>query len=142
VYPYTTLVGAQEFGYEDERPAYKRKPRSMTIAAFRPIRAQACDLLVTRLASLGDADPAIDLLSHSVTADLVRTPSPYDDERLYKHREDLIDALICAWTGLLWRRWGLDRCQVLGADDPTVPKATIVAPRRIDKRRAAARGQA
>jgi hypothetical protein len=25
-YPYTALVGAEELGYDDERPKYKRKP--------------------------------------------------------------------------------------------------------------------
>jgi predicted RNase H-like nuclease len=133
VYPYTTIVGAEEFGYENERPRYKRKPRGMTIADFRPIRAQACDLLIGRLASLRDADPVIDLLSNAETAGLVHNSSPQDNDRRYKHREDLIDALICAWTGLLWLRWGFDRCQVLGAEDPTIPRATIVAPRRISE---------
>jgi predicted RNase H-like nuclease len=55
-------------------------------------------------------------------------------DREYKHREDLIDAAICAWTGLLWLRHGLDRCQVLGdVGDPS--GATIIAPARSSQRR-------
>ena len=36
VYPYTTLVGAAELGYELERPAYKRRPRSLDAADVPP----------------------------------------------------------------------------------------------------------
>jgi predicted RNase H-like nuclease len=50
----------------------------------------------------------------------------------YKHREDLIDALLCAWTASLRARHGLDRCQVLGLPAKTTdePIATIIAPVR------------
>ncbi|CAN5761975.1 MAG: hypothetical protein ACR2HP_11760 [Ilumatobacteraceae bacterium] len=65
-------------------------------------------------------------------------PTPLTD-RAAEHREDLIDALLCAWTGLLWLRHGLARCQVLGADEPAVSvdgmRATIVAPARPEQRR-------
>ena len=72
--------------------------------------------------------------SHPVTAELVTEPSPLDD-RAYKHREDLVDALICAWTGLLWIRHGFDRCQVLGLEgEPPPPAATIIAPCRPAQR--------
>ena len=33
-YPYTTIVGANELGYVDERPRYKRKPRRMRIGGL------------------------------------------------------------------------------------------------------------
>ena len=39
VFPYTTLVGAAELGYEHERPVYKRKPRHLTPDEFRRLRA-------------------------------------------------------------------------------------------------------
>jgi predicted RNase H-like nuclease len=62
-------------------------------------------------------------------------PSPQGN-REYKHREDLIDALLCAWTASLWLRHGFARCQVLGvsgaADEAA---ATIVAPARPEQRR-------
>ena len=39
VFPYTTLVGAAELGYEHERPVYKRKPRHLSPDEFRRLRA-------------------------------------------------------------------------------------------------------
>ena len=42
--------------------------------------------------------------------------SPLKDGE-YKHREDLLDAAICAWTAALWARWGEVRYQVLGLDE-------------------------
>jgi predicted RNase H-like nuclease len=132
-YPYTTIVGYEPFGY-DVRPLYKRKPRRMRAADFRPLRAQACDGLIRRLAALAAADPPLDLRSHRVTARLVIEPSPLED-RPYKHREDLVDAALCAWTASFWRRFGLERCQVLGAA-PGVgrPAPTIIAPARWGQR--------
>jgi predicted RNase H-like nuclease len=120
-YPYTTLVGVEELGY-DVRPLYKRKPRTMPVAAWRPVRAANCDELVRRLGTLVPLD------SHPVTAAL-RDPSPADDTA-YKHREDLIDALLAAWTARLWAGHGFARCQVLGD-----PPATIIAPARPEQRR-------
>jgi predicted RNase H-like nuclease len=132
-YPYTTLVGARELGYEDERPRYKRKPRGMTVAQWRPLRAAACDVLIARVGALARADPPLDLRSHRLTAQLLDEPSPLED-RPYKHREDLIDACLAGWTAALWRRRGQTRCRVLGADDPLVDergrRATIIAPSR------------
>ena len=61
-----------------------------------------------------------------MTAALLAEPTPLAD-RSAKHREDLLDAVLCAWTGLLWLRHGLDRCQVLGDHDGD-PPATILAP--------------
>ena len=132
VYPYTTLVGAIELGY-DERPVYKRKPRSLPLGEFRARRAANCDDLVGRLGTLLTADPPIDLTSHPVTRALAVERSPLDNRR-YKHREDLIDAVLCAWTGLLWLAHGLKRCQILGIGDPEIPVATIIAPARSEQR--------
>jgi predicted RNase H-like nuclease len=58
-YPYTTLVGASELGYETERPRYKRKPRGMPVAHWRPLRQGACDDLIHRLIGLAQADPPL-----------------------------------------------------------------------------------
>ena len=134
VYPYTTLVGAVELGYDVERPVYKRRPTSIPLGDFRASRAATCDDLIGRLRTLRDADPPIDLMSHPVTRTLADEGSPIRD-RLYKHREDLIDAVICAWTGLLWLEHGPSRCQVLGVGDRDAPLATIIAPARPAQRR-------
>jgi predicted RNase H-like nuclease len=137
VFPYTTLVGAPELGYDDERPIYKRRPkslRSLSMNAFRELRAANCDELIRRLATLRTADPPLDLASHDATDALIEEPSPIADDA-YKHREDLIDAVLCAWTGRLWLARGLDRCQVLGVGDPLTPVATIIAPARPEQRR-------
>lgn len=137
-YPYTTLVGAIEFGHPEERPRYKRGPKKMPVAEFRPLRATACDGIIERLGALAAADPPLDLMSHPVTAALAQDPSPLSD-RDYKHREDLIDGAISAWTAMLWWRHGLERCQVLGL--PETPRAellaTIIAPARPEQRAAA-----
>jgi predicted RNase H-like nuclease len=129
-YPYTTLVGAQEFGLPDERPLYKRKPKKMKAAEFRPIRAHACDGVIARLAALDKAGPRLDIRTHAATRDLIETPSPEND-RPYKHREDLIDAAICAWTALLWQS-DSERCSVLGPtlEDHPDPAGTIIGPAR------------
>ncbi len=136
-YPYTTLVGAKELGYSkaDKRPLYKRKPKRMKIAEFRPLREANCDDLLRRMAYLVKADPPMDLQSHPETRKLLTTPSP-SDNREYKHREDLLDAALCAWTASLWTKWGTERCQVLG-DQPAdgAKVATIIAPARPEQRR-------
>jgi len=133
VYPYTTLVGVAELGY-DERPIYKRRPASVPLSEFRAKRATNCDELIGRLVTLRTAEPPIDLTSHPVTRALVDEASPLND-RKYKHREDLIDAALCAWTGLIWLGYGLKRCQILGIGDPATPIATIIAPARPEQRR-------
>ena len=133
-YPYTTLVGAAELGYDVERPRYKRKPKGLAAAEWRLVRARECDVLLRRLARLEFADPPVLLASHPGTAELLEQSSPIGDVP-YKHREDLIDALICAWTASLWHRHGLDRCQVLGEAPGVGPAATIVAPARAEQRR-------
>ncbi len=103
-YPYATLVGVEELGYDIERPRYKRKPRHLPIAQWRTERAANCDTLIRRLGQLADADPPLLLRSHPLTRDLAEQPSPTTDSA-YKHREDLIDALLCAWTASLWVAW-------------------------------------
>jgi predicted RNase H-like nuclease len=134
-YPYTTLVGAVELGYDIQRPRHKRPPRGMPAAQWRPKRAAACDELLRRLSSLATADPPLKLASHPITQRLIGEPSPIDDAA-YKHREDLIDALLCAWTAALWARHGLARCQVLGHHGSlsSGPAATIIAPARAEQR--------
>ena len=139
-FPYLALVGAAELGYDDERPVYKRKPRHVATADFGALRAANTDEIIRRLATR--AVPPIDLRSHPVTAVLLDEPTPLT-LRAAKHREDLLDAVLCAWTGLLWLHHGLDRCQVLGdpegrddgrrSDDS--PAATVVAPCRPEQRR-------
>jgi predicted RNase H-like nuclease len=130
-FPYLALVGAPAFGYDLERPIYKRKPKHLTPSEFRVVRAANADEIVRRVAALDD--PPIDLRSHAVTAQLLDEPTPLAD-RAAKHREDLLDALLCAWTGLLWWHHGLTRCQVLGGDED--PPATVIAPCRPEQRRA------
>jgi predicted RNase H-like nuclease len=138
-YPFCTLTGAPELGYDRERPRYKRQPRRLPVAAWRPQRAANCDELIRRLGGLATADPPLRLDSHPVTRQLTAQPSPLGDAA-YKHREDLIDALLCAWTAALWLRHGLRRCQVLGLPDgaaagtAAAPAATIIVPARPEQR--------
>ena len=60
-YPYTTIVGVEQLGYDDKRPAYKRATKGTPAARAWPIRTAACDELIRRLANLRDADPPLDL---------------------------------------------------------------------------------
>jgi hypothetical protein len=83
-YPYTTLVGAHELGYDHQRPGYKRKPAALTMAAWRPVRAATCEDLINRTTALHRADPPLLLLSHSATRQLVTERSPLSDTA-YKH---------------------------------------------------------
>jgi len=137
-FPYLALVGAPELGYDRERPIYKRKPRQLDHGTFRVLRARNTDEVVRRVATR--CDPPIHLRSHPVTAALVDEPTPLVD-RAAKHREDLLDAVLCAWTGLLWLHRGLERCQVLGAaavdgtGDEDPPPAVVIAPCRPEQRR-------
>jgi predicted RNase H-like nuclease len=136
-YPYTSLVGAAEFGYDVERPRYKRPNLALPPAERRAFRASGCDELLRRMRGLTHATPPLDLESHPVTARLLDEPSPLVDAA-YKHREDLLDATICAWTAALWARFGTERCQVLGstaAPDAHGRHATIIAPAKPIQRR-------
>ena len=134
-YPYTTIVGTHELGYEYERPIYKRKPKRMNSSVFRTIRRINCDILIRRIGKLKNADPPLDLLTHADTRQLKSYKSPIVDKH-YKHREDLLDATICAWTAAFWYRWGLARCQVLGKNDVSINgfRSTIIAPARLEQR--------
>lgn len=105
------------------------------MAEFRPRRAADCDDLLRSMATLVNADPPLDLNSHPETRDLITTKSPLED-RPYKHREDLLDAALCAWAASLWTKWGTERCQVLGDEQSDGTKlATIIAPARPEQRR-------
>ena len=134
-YPYTTIVGAEELGYDTVRPSYKRAPKGMPAAEAWPIRTAACDALISRVAELKDHVPPVDLGSHEETGHLVTGPSP-TASAAYKKREDLLDAVICAWTAALWHRFGTARCQVLGVpeDGSPVDNGTIIAPCREAQR--------
>ena len=138
-YPYTTLVGAEEFGYDDKRPRYKRMGTSLPIGDRRAARAAVCDDLIQRVWALRSASPPLNLATHATTDALVTEESPLLDAP-YKHREDLIDALLSAWTASLWWHHGALRCQVLGAHDEVSDdghRATIIAPARPEQRRPA-----
>ena len=135
-YPYTTIVGMAELGYDLERPRYKRLDRTLPVAVGRQRRATAGDELIERMSALTTADPPLGLASHEVTRALLEHPSPIDDVP-YKHREDLLDAALCAWTASIWHRHGTERVQILGEDDEPDAEgriATIVAPARPEQR--------
>jgi predicted RNase H-like nuclease len=135
-YPYTTIVGVPELGYDDKRPAYKRAPKGMPAAEAWPIRIAACDELIRRVAGLANLAPPVDIASHPETKRLLDELSPARS-RDYKLREDLLDAVICAWTAAYWHGHGLERSQLLGVPDrpsadPLIP--TIIAPARPEQR--------
>lgn len=115
-YPHTTLVGAPELGYSDARPRYKKLDPSVPPPERRAARASVADDLIARLARLRTAEPPMDLATHPVTKELLDTSTP-SKESAHKHREDLIDAAICAWTAAAWSHFGLERFQVLGSTD-------------------------
>ena len=135
VWPGTAVPGSAA-AVSNERSSYKRKLPNLRAAQWRAERAANCDTLTGRLGQLADADPPLLLQSHPVTRDLAGQPSPVSDPA-YKHREDLIDALLCAWTASLWVRHGFDRCQVLGlpATPNGDPAATMIVPARPEQRR-------
>lgn len=140
-YPYTTIVGIDLFGYDVERPRYKRLERALPGAEARARRAAATDELIKRLDRLAAANPPLDFRSHPVTADIAASPTPVSGEKDRKHREDLIDAALCAYTAAYWHRFGTARTQALGRIDPhTLDRdargrvASIVAPARATDR--------
>jgi len=135
-YPYTALVGATEFGYEVERPRYKRPHLGLPSGERQAFRASECDELIRRFAGFGQVAPPINLASHPATRALL-DPSPLGSAE-YKHREDLLDAAICAWTAALWATTERERCQVLGEGsvaDERGRRAVIIAPAREEQRR-------
>jgi predicted RNase H-like nuclease len=135
-YPYTTIVGTEELGYDAERPRYKRLTRGIPAAEGRTIRAVAFDELIRGVGRLRDAVPPVDLASHPVTRALLDEPSTTVAAD-HKHREDLLDAVLCAWTAALWHVHGEERVQVLGRFSPPDAqgrRATIVAPARPGQR--------
>src|SRR5262249_62246731 len=84
------------------RRGKKHNPNRPPAVGGRPIPADPCAGLVRRLDRLDEPAPPLRLRSHPRTDELLAL-SPLD-ERAYKHREDLIDAVICAWTAALWHR--------------------------------------
>ncbi|QWS34877.1 DUF429 domain-containing protein [Curtobacterium aetherium] len=138
-YPYTTLVGVEEFGYDDERPRYKRLDTSVPPAVARQRRAVAFDDLVQRIRTT-PLDPPLGLDGHPATRELA-TPSVLHGPT-HKHREDLLDGVLCAWTAAFWERHGDGRVQVLGSDpgfpsdapDAAGRRPVVVAPARPSQR--------
>ncbi|WP_176491632.1 DUF429 domain-containing protein [Curtobacterium sp. 'Ferrero'] len=142
-YPYTTLVGVEELGHDDERPRYKRLDTRIPPAEARARRAVAFDELVHRIRTT-PLDPPLLLDSHPLTAGLAEPSGVHGPT--HKHREDLLDGALCAWTAAFWERHGDGRVQVLGRDpglpsDPAEPpdeagrRPVIVAPARPSQRR-------
>jgi predicted RNase H-like nuclease len=140
-YPYTTLVGVEEFGYDDERPRYKRLDPTVPPAVARQRRAEAFDELVRRIRAT-PFDPPLDLDSHPLTRALA-DPSVLHGPT-HKHREDLLDGVLCAWTAAFWERHGDRRVQVLGGE-PSLPsdpvdaagrRPVVIAPARETQRHA------
>jgi len=136
-YPYTTLVGAPELGFDGSRPRYKRLAPLLATAERRPHRAAEFRLVLEAVAGLAHADPPLDVMTHPRAAALV-ADGPAMVEREHKHLEDLLDGLLCAWTAAYWTRHGPARSQVLGATDPVVDelgrRGTIIAPARPHQR--------
>jgi predicted RNase H-like nuclease len=136
-YPYTTLVGAPELGFDAMKPRYKRLAPLLATAERRPHRAAEFRVVLDRVAALAQADPPLDVATHPRAAALV-ADGPAIVERQHKHLEDLLDGLICAWTASYWARHGTARSQVLGATDPVVDelgrRGTIIAPARPHQR--------
>ncbi|MFH6779888.1 DUF429 domain-containing protein, partial [Clavibacter michiganensis] len=96
-YPYTTLVGAPELGFDAMKPRYKRLAPLLATADRRPHRAAEFRMVLDAVAGLADADPPLDVSTHPRAAALV-ADGPAIVERQHKHLEDLLDGLICAWT--------------------------------------------
>ena len=113
--PVATIVELASRGHPEVRAEVARNPGT-------PVR---------RVARLKNADPPMDLYTHPATRCLVTEKSP-TETKAYKHREDLLDAALCAWTAALWSRWGGARCQILGLEEeaPTGLRPTIIAPYR------------
>ena len=123
-YPYTALVGALGFA---PRPAYKRRPKAVPTPDWRTHRAGQFRRIVTALVDVAPTLAPLDITSHDMTAALLDNPPTNNQD--YKHQEDLLDAVLCAWTAQLWLRHGTERCQVLrGQTSVTGAVASIIAP--------------
>ncbi len=138
-YPYTTLVGVEELGYDVERPRYKRLDLTVPPATARARRAAAFDELVRRLRET-PLDPPLRLDTHPLTRALADSSGIHGPT--HKHREDLLDGALCAWTAAFWERHGDERVQILGGD-PRLPsdaldeagrRPVVVAPARPSQR--------
>ncbi len=138
-YPYTTLVGVEELGYDVERPRYKRLDLRVPPATARARRAEAFDELVRRLRET-PLDPPLQLDTHPLTRALAEPSGIHGPT--HKHREDLLDGALCAWTAAFWERHGDGRVQILGGD-PCLPsdavdeagrQPVVVAPARPSQR--------
>lgn len=123
-YPYTALVGALGFA---PRPAYKRRPKTVPTPEWRTYRASEFRRIVTALTDVASTLAPLDIASHEVTATLLDEPPT--GNRDYKAQEDLLDAVLCAWTAQVWLRHGMARCQVLrGLPSREGVVASIIAP--------------
>ncbi|WP_416395401.1 MULTISPECIES: DUF429 domain-containing protein [unclassified Curtobacterium] len=138
-YPYTTLVGVEELGYDVERPRYKRLDLTVPPATARARRAAAFDELVRRLRET-PLDPPLRLETHPLTRALAEPSGIHGPT--HKHREDLLDGALCAWTAAFWEQHGDERVQILGGD-PRLPsdaldeagrRPVVVAPARPSQR--------
>ncbi|MDR6572515.1 putative RNase H-like nuclease [Curtobacterium sp. 320] len=144
-YPYTTLVGVEELGYDVKRPRYKRLDLHVPPATARARRAEAFDELVRRLRET-PLNPPLRLDTHPLTRALAEPSGIHGPT--HKHREDLLDGALCAWTAAFWERHGDDRVQILGGD-PCLPsdavdeagrRPVVVAPARPSQRPAPSSG--
>ena len=123
-YPYTALVGALGFA---PRPAYKRRPKAVPISEWRTLLAGEFRRIVAALVDVAPSLAPLDIASHELSATLLDEPPA--DNRDYKDQEDLLDAVLCAWTAQVWLRHGMARCQVLrGQPSREGDVASIIAP--------------
>lgn len=104
---------------------------------FWPERLKAWEEIIERLERLerlATGDPPLDLSSHPATNALRTTPVA-GRAQAYKKAEDLLDAVLCAWTAALWHRHP-EECAVLGPSSPPgdgEPAATIISPISADE---------
>jgi predicted RNase H-like nuclease len=106
VYPHSALICL----FELARTLKYKRGRGRTIADRLACFGQFCDLL----ASLGTAEPPMDLEGSAdwarVRAELAAARTGADLDRV----EDEIDAYVCAYVALYYWWWGSERCAVLG----------------------------
>lgn len=95
VFPHPALIEAFAL---PERLAYKRG----RVAERRTGLRRLHDLM----ARLVDVDPPLMADGIDITDDMTG--------RELKAVEDLLDARVCAWVGLVWRRFGTDRVRLFG----------------------------